>query len=86
MIISAGDIKSGEVLQADVVVVGSGAAGIPLSLQLADAELKVILLEAGGEASENRDQDLYSGKIVNPSLHPPADKYRQRRLGGTTVI
>ena len=86
MIISASDIKSGEVLQADVVVVGSGAAGIPLSLQLADAELKVILLEAGGEALGDRAQDLYSGQIVNPSLHPPADKYRQRRLGGTTVI
>ncbi len=85
MIISANDIQQGDVLQADVVVVGSGAAGIPLSLELADTGLKVILLEAGGDSVQNRDQDLYAGSVVQPSLHPPADKYRQRCLGGSTV-
>ena len=85
VIISANDIDSGEVLRADVVVVGSGAAGIPLSLQLADANLKVILLEAGGKAVQSRNQNLYSGSVVDPSLHAPADKYRQRCLGGSTV-
>jgi choline dehydrogenase-like flavoprotein len=85
VIISANDIKPGDILHADVVVVGSGAAGIPLSLQLADANLKVILLEAGGNAVQNRDQNLYAGSVIDPSLHSPTDKYRQRCLGGSTV-
>jgi len=85
VIISARDMEPGDVLQADVVVVGSGAAGIPLSLELVDAGLTVILLEAGGEAVRDRDQSIYAGSIAKPSLHPPADKYRQRCLGGSTV-
>ncbi|MGI9317826.1 MAG: GMC oxidoreductase [bacterium] len=76
----------GDVLEAQVVVVGSGAAGIPLSLELAESGLDVILLEAGSESLESRAQSLYAGKVEHPSLHPPADKYRQRRLGGTTPI
>jgi len=85
VIISANDIKPGDILHADVVVVGSGAAGIPLSLQLADNNLKIILLEAGGNAVQDRDQDLYAGSVIDPALHSPTDKYRQRCLGGSTV-
>jgi choline dehydrogenase-like flavoprotein len=86
MIICSSEILAGDVLEAQVVVVGSGAAGIPLSLELAEYGLDVILLEAGSESLDPRAQSLYSGKLEHPSLHPPADKYRQRRLGGTTPI
>jgi choline dehydrogenase-like flavoprotein len=85
MIESSSNFAPGDVLTADVVVVGAGAAGIPLALQLADSGLYVILLEAGAESLDARDQELYSGTVVDPKLHAPADKYRQRCLGGSTV-
>ena len=85
MIVSANDITPNEILESDVVVVGSGAAGIPMALHLAEAGLDVILLEAGAESLDPRDQALYSGTVKDESLHAPADKYRQRRLGGSTV-
>jgi choline dehydrogenase-like flavoprotein len=86
MIISPSEVVRGEVLDADVVVVGAGAAGIPLSLELAAAGLQVLLVEGGGEKVEARNQALYAGTVRNPMLHPPADKYRHRRLGGTTGV
>jgi choline dehydrogenase-like flavoprotein len=86
MFLSANEIEDGDRLKSDVVVVGSGATGIPMALELADAGVSVILLEAGSKGVSKKQQSIYSGKVVDPSLHPPADKYRQRRLGGTTPI
>jgi choline dehydrogenase-like flavoprotein len=85
MIIPATDIDRDSVLRADVVVVGSGAAGIPLALELGAAGRQVILLEAGHQKLRNRDQEQYEGTVVDPALHQPAAKYRQRCLGGSTT-
>jgi choline dehydrogenase-like flavoprotein len=75
-----------DVLACDVCVVGGGAAGITAALELENAGLQVILLEAGGTKWDPRCQDLYKGNILDPSTHAPLDEYRHRRLGGTTTV
>src|SRR5580658_465700 len=69
----------------DVCVVGSGAAGITTARELALAGVSVLLIEAGGEKQRPEQVDLYRGKSKSTN-HGPLHLYRQRRLGGTTVV
>jgi len=73
-------------LTADVCIVGAGAAGITIALELIESGLTVLLLESGGTKLEDRTQALYAGEVADERLHSPPDKYRQRRFGGSTVI
>ena len=75
-----------EPLQADVCIVGAGAAGIALALALAEQSVQVLLLESGGLQAEPAYQALYQGSVADPALHSPADTYRQRRWGGSTTL
>jgi len=86
MITEAADIPRNTVLKADVCIVGSGAAGIPLALSLSGRGLSILLLEAGFPRDDPATQALYSGEVVDEHLHSPADKYRLRRFGGATAI
>ena len=86
MIIDANDLSHGDLLSADVCIVGAGAAGISMALDLADSALDVIVLESGGLKREQAVQNLYSGTVSDGRLHSPPDRYRQRRFGGTTTI
>lgn len=69
--------------EADIVIIGSGAAGISLALALDGAEQRVLLLEAGGETS---DQSFYRATRVAPDSHVPAELFRRRAFGGTTSL
>lgn len=86
MILDANDIDNGALLSADVCIVGGGPAGISLALTLAGQSLDVILLESGRLAPHGPTQSLYDGEVEDEKLHSPPDKYRQRRLGGSTTI
>ena len=84
MILDADTIENGACLRADVCVVGGGAAGISLALSLSGQGLSIILLESGRMAEDPATQALYAGEVADERLHSPTDKYRQRRLGGST--
>lgn len=86
MIGSANDPGVAAELRADLCIVGAGAAGITLALELADSGLDVLLLESGGMDEDLRTQNLYQGSVANEALHSPPDRYRQRRFGGSTTI
>jgi choline dehydrogenase-like flavoprotein len=86
MIIDARDLPDGATLTADVCIVGAGAAGITLALELAKDSIDVLVLESGGLRPEKATQELYSGTVADERLHSPPDTYRQRRFGGTTTI
>ncbi len=86
MIIDARELPDGETLTADVCIVGAGAAGITMALELAKGSIDVLVLESGGLRPEEATQDLYSGAVADERLHSPPDTYRQRRFGGTTTI
>ena len=86
MILDAREISDGDVLSADLCIVGAGAAGISMALELADSAIDVLVLESGGLKPERATQQLYAGTVADERLHSPPDKYRQRRFGGTTTI
>jgi choline dehydrogenase-like flavoprotein len=73
-------------LDAEICIVGAGAAGITLALQFLKSHRRVLLLESGGLKPDSGIQSLYEGDVADPALHSPPNRYRQRRFGGSTTI
>jgi len=86
MIVDADTIEMNACLWADVCVVGGGAAGIALALALSGQGLRIVLLESGRLRGHAPTQALYAGEVADERLHSPPDKYRTRRMGGSTAI
>jgi choline dehydrogenase-like flavoprotein len=86
MITEAKTVQNGACLRADVCVVGAGPAGIALTLALSERGLSVLLLESGGTRNDAQAQSLYEGEVADERMHSPPDKYRQRRMGGSSGI
>ena len=86
MIDDATSIATGTVLQADVCIVGGGAAGVTVALELLASGKSVLVLESGGHAEKAETQSLYAGETADADMHPPPDKYRYRVFGGSTTI
>jgi len=86
VILDANSIDNGARLKADVCIVGAGAAGISLALSMSGQGLDIVLLESGQADLHAPTQSLYDGEVADEKLHSPPDKYRQRRLGGSTAI
>lgn len=86
MIIDALELNDGTSLQADICIVGAGAAGITLAVELAGTGVNVLLLESGGLKPEKETQRLYEGSVAEERLHSPPHRYRERRFGGSTTI
>jgi len=86
MIKEAANIQNGACLQSDVCIVGAGPAGIALALDLSDRGISVLLLESGHMDLDAATQSLYEGEVTEARMHSPPDKYRQRRLGGSSAI
>lgn len=66
----------------DVCVVGSGAAGITIALELERSGLSVVLLEAGGEQVTDDSQNFYNAINEGVAYNPKVS--RLRCFGGTT--
>src|ERR1700736_3064684 len=86
MIVDSADLEDAQELGADVCIIGAGAAGIAVALQLVNTSISVLILESGGLRPEKDTQSLYEGTVADERLHSPPDRYRQRRFGGTTTI
>jgi choline dehydrogenase-like flavoprotein len=86
MIDDALGVADGAALEADLCIVGAGAAGIALALEFVHGPATVLLLESGGRAPERATQSLYEGAVADPRLHSPPHRYRQRVFGGATTI
>jgi choline dehydrogenase-like flavoprotein len=86
MIDDASELSDGQSFDADVCVVGAGAAGITLALELAGTGLSVLLVESGGMEAEDAVQRLYEGAVADERMHSAPHRYRQRRFGGSTTI
>lgn len=85
MITDSRSIPADTELECDLCIIGAGAAGISIALQFIQSKFRIIMLESGGEKLETEQQALNHGEVVG-AVHPPADLYRQRRLGGSTAI
>jgi choline dehydrogenase-like flavoprotein len=70
-------------IDADIAIIGGGAAGISLALNFVDRPFKVVILEGGGLSYERRTQSLYRGENVG-LRYEPLDLCRVRMFGGST--
>jgi choline dehydrogenase-like flavoprotein len=84
--LSDGPGRIGQSLDADVCIIGAGAAGITLAMDLAGTGLAVLLVESGGMKAEKAVQRLYEGAVADERMHSEPHRYRQRRFGGSTTI
>jgi choline dehydrogenase-like flavoprotein len=79
-------LPDGSVIEADVAIVGGGAAGITLAAELQGSGLEVVMFEGGGLVSTPVSQARYQGELTvsDGVVYPPLDGFRLRYLGGTT--
>src|SRR5258706_9271533 len=82
MFVDARSLPAEERLDADLCIVGAGAAGIVLALTLAAAGRRIILVESGDYTPDPATQDLYHGQSVGLPYALAAS--RLRYFGGTT--
>jgi choline dehydrogenase-like flavoprotein len=81
------DLEQGtgpEIQRADVCILGAGAAGIMLAVELARAGQRVLLLESGGRREEAESQELYSSEVAGVH-HLGIHIGRHRIYGGSTT-
>lgn len=80
------DLERDPEISCDVCIVGSGAAGITLAMELAKTSLNVLVLAGGGWTESSKDRDLYAGSVEPPGSHEPLEENRRRMMGGTTTV
>ncbi|MGE0526689.1 MAG: GMC oxidoreductase [Bdellovibrionales bacterium] len=87
MHIDGNQLNSG-VREADLCIIGAGAAGIAIALELRNSGLKIILLEAGGFEMYQQSQNLYFTQMEDSPKDCLGPEYGQmsrlRLFGGTT--
>lgn len=82
MILQSADVI-GQTENADVCIIGAGAAGIVMAVHFARLGRSVLLCEGGGEDYEDESQELYVGETSGP-LPINIDTSRLRYLGGSS--
>ncbi|WP_174300658.1 FAD-dependent oxidoreductase [Caulobacter sp. S45] len=75
-------LGDGQALEADICIVGAGAAGISIAQALVGTHLDLLLLESGGLADEAQTQALYQGESIGYPV--TLDEGRYRVFGGST--
>lgn len=83
MIIEQDQITDASKFAAEVCIVGSGAAGITLAVELGRAGVDVLLIAGGGRSYSERNQEFYRG---SDEAGIPLERSRLRRFGGTTAV
>jgi choline dehydrogenase-like flavoprotein len=82
MIIDSRDLSSTEI-RGSIAIIGAGAAGITLAIELTKHFKDVLLLESGGLDFEQETQNLYDGRVIGQGK-TDVETSRLRYLGGTT--
>lgn len=85
MIIDAESINTGEVIDADLCIIGAGPAGLTLARQFIGSAHRVYLLESGGDRIDQRSVELADGDIVG---HPyfPLSTASGHAVGGSSHL
>lgn len=80
MLVDARTLPTGEIVEADVCIVGAGPAGITLAREFAGQEFRVCLLESGGIESAKSTQSLYEGEFFEGAFARLVEQ-RRRQFG-----
>ncbi len=83
MITDIRTLESGASLDADICIIGGGAAAIAMCLELAKTSLRIAVLESGGLDRNDESQSLAKGSQSGVSYFA-LDDSRYRLLGGST--
>lgn len=75
-----------EQLRCQVCIVGSGAAGITLALEIGNEKLDVVLVAGGGYEQSERHRKLHEGSADPEGSHEPLEENRHRAFGGATKV
>lgn len=85
MIIDYLDKSGPEDFVVDICIIGAGPAGITIARSFIGGTRSVCLVESGGLAGEDRNQELYEGtSIGSPELDPATS--RMRAFGGSCNV
>ena len=82
MFVDARTLSDGHAIEADICIIGAGAAGITLARELSGSTLRVCLLESGGFKPDSRTQALYRAESEGLQIDPVES--RLRMFGGST--
>lgn len=83
VLIDSRTVPNASMLETDVCIIGTGAAGLTLAREFAGRNFQVCVLESGGMQRDSETQSLYEGQIVGLP-HIPLTWPRDRYFGGTT--
>jgi choline dehydrogenase-like flavoprotein len=83
MFVDVREVPAGTPVETDVCVVGGGAAGIAIAVELAHQPIDVVLLESGGLRRRASATDLNAGESVGLT-YGPLETTRSRYFGGST--
>lgn len=86
MIKAKNEFRHGQVLTADICLIGGGPAAISMALRLAASSQSVILLSGGGWSETVANQDLNRGVISPTGSHEPLEENRRRQFGGASAV
>ncbi len=87
--LNASEVDRDSVLETDICIVGSGAAGMAIALQLAGEKKGVLLMESGGEDPDRLTQALTTFESIGDPVRCVNEHRlpsRIRCLGGTTNV
>lgn len=84
MIQDLDQLSQGAELTCDLCIVGSGAAGITLAMELLNSGLNILMVESGSSLDEPPTQALYDS-IIEGHAFPGATEGRWRTYGGSTT-
>lgn len=82
MFVDARNLPMGTVIEADLCIIGGGAAGIAIAREFLGQGLRVCILESGGTSYDEETQALNHGECVG--LPYELDTTRARYFGGST--
>jgi choline dehydrogenase-like flavoprotein len=83
MFLQANSLPDNTMVDADLCVIGAGAAGIAIAHSLRDTNISITLLESGEESFVPRAQELNAGRNIGLE-YLPLDELRLRMFGGAT--
>lgn len=86
MFLDSRSIAVGTTINADVCIIGGGAAAIAVALEFINSKHEVVVIPGGGHNQTATGIDLYRGKATPPGSHEPLEENRLRMWGGTTTV